>query len=122
MFGGNTCPTMKNLEDKIIFAFYGVFGAAISFLVFVMALGGWRFVLTGHSTRPWNGPVALFICLAIGLGWGLLSYKFRDREFGSGTSSLYEDEATAMLFTKRLMVIATCLAGLYFIWQLAKGL
>jgi len=113
---------MKNLEDKIIIAFYCVFGAAIGFLVFAMALGGWRFVFTGHSTRLWNGLVALLVCLAIGLGCGFLSYKFRNREFGSGTSSLYEDQATAILFTKRLIVIATCLAGLYYIWQLAKGL
>jgi hypothetical protein len=113
---------MKNLEDKIIFAFYGVFGAAIGFLIFVMALGGWRFVFTGHYTRLWNGPVALLVCLAVGLGFGLFSYKFRNREFGSGTSSLYEDQATAILFAKRLLVIATCLAGLYYIWQLAKDL
>ena len=113
---------MKDLEDKIMFVLYGLFGAFLGFLIFMMALGGWRFVFMGRATKPWNGPVALFICLAIGFGWGLISYKFRNREFGSGASSPYEDQATAMLFAKRLMVIATCLAGLYFIWQLAKGL
>ncbi len=113
---------MKDLEDKIIYVFYGVFGAALGFLIFAVALGGWMYLVTGHSTKPWNGLVGLIICSAIGGGWGLLSYKFRNREFGSGPSSLFQDEASALLFMKRLMVIATCLAGLYFIWQLAKGL
>ena len=113
---------MKDLEDKIIFAFYGLFGAALGFLIFAAALGGWRFLLTDRPAKPWNGLAALIICTGLGCGWGLLSYKFKDREFGSGPSSLFQDEATATLFMKRLMVIATCLAGLYFIWQLAKGL
>ena len=113
---------MKDWEDKLICAVWGAFGAFLGFLVFMMALGGWRFVFIGRATKPWNGPVALFICVAIGCGWGLLAYKFRHREFGSSGSSLYEDPATASLFTKRLMVIATCLAGVYFIWQLAKDL
>ncbi len=105
-----------------MFALYGLFGAALGFLIFAMALGGWMFIFTGHSTKPWNGLVALVICSTIGGGWGLLSYKFKNREFGSGPSSLFQDQASAILFTKRLMVIATWLAGLYFIWQLAKGL
>lgn len=99
-----------------------VFGAALGFLIFAVALGGWMYLFTGRSTKPWNGLVALIICSAIGGCWGLLSYKFRNREFGSGESSLFHDEATALLFMKRLMVIVTCLAGLYFVWQLAKGL
>ena len=110
---------MKDLDDKIIFAFYGLFGAALGFLIFAVALGGWIFLLTDRPAKPWNGLAALIICLALGCGWGLISYKFKDREFGSG---LFQDQATSILFVKRLMVIATCLAGLYFIWQLAKGL
>ncbi len=106
-------PAMKDLEDKIMFAFYGLFGAGLGFLIFAAALG---------AAKPWNGLAALIICSALGGGWGLLSYKFKDREFGSGSSTLFQDEATTILFVKRLMVIATCLAGLYFIWQLAKGL
>lgn len=113
---------MKNLEDKIILVFYGLFGGFLGFLIFAVALGGWRFLLTNRPAKPWNGLAALLICTALGFGWGLVSYKFRNREFGSGGSSLFEDQATALLFTKRMMVLATCLAGLYFIWQLAKGL
>ena len=62
------------------------------------------------------------LCTTIGFGWGLLSYKFRNREFGSSSSAFYDGDAGGVLFAKRLMVIGTCLAGLYFIWQLAKGL
>ena len=113
---------MKDLEDKIMFAFYGVFGASLGFLIFAAALGGWEFIFTGRATHSWNGLVSLILCSALGFGWGLLSYKLRNREFGSGRSALLGDQASAILFAKRLMVIATCLAGLYFIWQLAKGL
>jgi hypothetical protein len=113
---------MKDSADKIIFVLYGFFGAGLGLLIFMFALGGWQFVFTGRATKPWNGAVALIICCVLGGGWGLVSYKFSDQEFGGGGSSFYHDPATAMLFTKRLLVIATCLAGLYFIWQLAKGL
>src|SRR5438874_9453094 len=85
---------MKNLEDKIILAFYGVFGGFLGFLIFAVALGGWSYLLTNRPAKPWNGLVALIICLALGSGWGLVSYKFRNREFGSGASSLFEDKAT----------------------------
>ena len=105
-----------------MYVLYGLFGAFLGFVVYAVALGGWMFVFTGKASRPWNGLVALLICLALGGGWGLVAYKFGDREIGSRASNLYEDQATAILFAKRLLVIGTCLAGLYFIWQLAKGL
>jgi hypothetical protein len=111
-----------NWDDKLIGAFYCVFGGVLGFLIFMMALGGWRFVFLGHASHSWNGLLALLLCVGIGGGWGLVSYKYRDREFGGGPSRFYDDPASARLFTKRLMVIATCVAGLYFIWQLAKGL
>jgi len=113
---------MKDFEDKIVLVFYGMFGAFLGLLIFMFALGGWSFVFTGRPTKPWNGLVGLIICTVICGGWGLLSYKLRNREFHSGTSSMYHDQASAILFSKQLMVIATCVAGLYFIWQLAKGL
>ena len=113
---------MKDLDEKIMFAFYGLFGAFIGFLIYAFALGGWEFLLADRRPKPWNGLVALIILLVLGGGWGLVSYKFKHREFGSGSSSLFQDEATAMLFAKRLIVIGTCLAALYFIWQLAKSL
>ena len=113
---------MKDFEDKIFLAFYGVFGTFLGFLIFMFGLGGWRFVFTGRPTRPWNGLIALILCTVICGGWGLLSYKLRNHEFGSGTSGMYHDQASAMLFSKRLKVIATCLAALYFIWQLVRSL
>jgi hypothetical protein len=113
---------MRDVEDKIIFAFYGVFGATIGFVIFAFALGGWRFLLTDRPAKPWNGLAALIVCVCLGGSWGLLSYKYKDRDLGSGPSALYENGGTGILFVKRLMVIATCLAALYFIWQLAKGL
>jgi hypothetical protein len=111
---------MKDFAEKLMFVLYGFFGAGLGFLIFVFACGGWKFVVTSHSTKPWNGPVALIVFCVLGAGWGLISYKYNDRELGSGTSTFSHDPATAMLFTKRLMVIATCLAGLYFIWQLVR--
>jgi hypothetical protein len=109
-------------EDKIMYVLYCLFGAFLGFMIYAVALGGWMFVLTGNSSEPWNGPVGLLISLVIGGGWGLVAYKFSDRELGAGPSGLHEDQAGAILFIKRLMVIGTCLAGLYFLWQLAKGL
>ena len=113
---------MKDLEDKIIMAFWGVFGAALGFLIYLFGLGGMKFLVMNRPAKPWNGLTALIICVVLGLGWGLVSYKFKDREFGGGGSNFYDDPATAMLFTKRLMVLLTCAAGVYFMWQLAKGL
>ena len=75
---------MKKLEDKIILVFYGLFGGFIGFLIFAVALGGWRYLLTNRPASTWNGLVAMVVCSALGFGWGLVSYKFRNREFGSG--------------------------------------
>lgn len=110
------------LEEKLGYAFYAVFGAGVGFVVFLMALGGWSFVFTGRASKPWNGLVALLICVAIGGGWGTVAYRYRHQEFGSAAPATQEGPAAAMLFSKRLMVAGTCLAGLYFIWQLAKGM
>ena len=112
---------MKDLDDKIIMAFYGVFGGVLGFLIYTFGLGGMKFLVMNRPAKPWNGLAALIICVVLGFGWGIVSYKFKDREFGGG-SSLFDDQATALLFTKRLMVLLTCAAGVYFMWQLAKGL
>jgi hypothetical protein len=69
----------------------------------------------------WAGCSDHLLCSWRWLGPGLV-YKYNDREFGSRGSTFFSDSATAMLSTKRLMVIGTCLAGLYFIWQLVRGL
>ena len=113
---------MKNLEDKLLLVIFGLFGGLLGFLIFAMGLGGWRYLLTNRPPKAWNGLISLILCTAIGFVWGLASYKFKNHEVGSGTSGSFGDEATSLLFVKRLMVVATCLAGLYFIWQLAKGL
>ena len=113
---------MKNLEDKIILAFYGLFGAFLGFLIFAVALGGWRFLLTNQPANPWNGMASLILCVGLGFGWGLFSYKHKNVELGSGGLQRFDESSEGALFAKRLMVVATCVAGLYFIWQLAKGL
>ena len=102
-------------------AVWGLFGAFIGFMVFAAALGGWEFLLLGRASKPWNGLVALLTCVTIGSGWGLLSYKLRHRDFDSGTSAFFQDGATSLLFVRRLMVIATCVAAVFFIWQLVKA-
>ena len=104
-----------------MFVFYGVFGAFLGFLVFTFALGGEKFVFAGHSSTFWQGPLGLLVCLSVGFALGWLSYKYEHREFGS-TKWLFQDQATALLFTKRLIVTVGCVAALYFIWQLAKSL
>jgi hypothetical protein len=49
---------MRDVEDKIIFAFHGVFGATIGFVIFAFALGGWRFLLTDRRRN--RGTAWLF--------------------------------------------------------------
>ena len=61
----------------------------------------------------------MVILCVLGGGWGVVSYLYKDREFGSGSSMFYDDPASAALFSKRLMVVGTSLAALYFIWVLA---
>lgn len=111
-----------DLEEKLSYAFYAVFGAGVGFVVFLMALGGWSLVFTGQASKPWNGLGALLICLVIGGGWGLVAYRYRHQEFGSAAPATQEGPTAAMLCSKRLMAVGTCLAGLYFLWQLAKGM
>lgn len=113
---------MKDWEDKIMMAFYGLFGAGAGFAIFAIPLNGWELLVTKGSVKPWNGLLSLVLCTGLGFGWGIVAYKFRDREFGDSGSSFYHDEATARLFIKRVMVIATCLAALYFLWQAARRL
>lgn len=117
--GCRAAHKMKNVKHKIMYVVYGLFGAFIGFLVHLMALGGWGYLLTGRS-KPWNGLLSLILLVVVGGGWGVVAYRFCDREFDSGASGFYGDESSAMLFTKRLMVLLSCGVAVYFIWQLAR--
>jgi hypothetical protein len=112
---------MKDLDKKIIAALFPIFGCFLGFLVFTFGLEGWHFVFTGRPRSLWIGPGGLLLSLVVGgvLGW--LSYRHRHREFG-GVEPFAHDEATSLLWSKRLIVLGACLAALYFIWQLAKSL
>lgn len=111
---------MKDLDKKIVAALFPLLGMFLGFLVFTFGLGGWRYTFTGRSRSWWIGPWGLLLFLAVGgvLGW--LSYRHRDREIG-GVGPLAHDAPTGFLLGKRLIVIATCLVGLYFVWQLARS-
>ena len=67
---------MKDSANRVIFAFYGLFGAGLGLLIFVFALDGWSFAFTGHASKPWNGAIALIICCLLGgFATGSLSTK-----------------------------------------------
>ena len=113
---------MKDFTDKFMLVFYGLFGAGLGFLIYLLPLSGWEYLFIGQtrSTKPWNGAVALIILCVLGGGWGVVSDIYKDREFGSRSSMFYYDPASAALFSKRLMVIGTCLVAVYFIWRVAR--
>jgi hypothetical protein len=113
---------MKDSTDKVVFAIYGFFGSAVGLLIFMFGLEGWSFVFTGRATTRWNGIGALIVCCVIGGGWAFVSYMFKDREAESGNSLFFTNSTNAVLFSKRLMVIATSIVGAYFIWQVAKSM
>jgi hypothetical protein len=113
---------MKDATEKVVFVMYGLLGSGLGFLVFMFALDGWRFVFTGRSTAPWNGIAALIATCLLGGGWGLVSYMLKYREFASRSSPLFQDRASALLFSKRLMVIATSGVAAYIMWQVARSI
>jgi TRAP-type C4-dicarboxylate transport system permease small subunit len=112
---------MKDLDKKIVAALYPVFGMFLAFLVFTFGCGGWRYVFTGRRQSTLLGPLGLVLSLGIGAVLGWLSYHYRRREIG-GLESLPLDDAERELLVKRIVVVATCFVGLYFVWQLAKSL
>jgi hypothetical protein len=113
---------MKDFADKIVLVFYGVLGAGLGGLVFLFACDGWSYVLTGKASSSWNGALGLALSCLGGGGLGVLAGKYGDRELGAGGSSLFDNSATALLFSKRVLVIAGCLAAIYYLWQLADRL
>ncbi len=110
---------MKRADEIIVIVMYGLFGALLAFLVFTFGLGGWAYVFTGKPRSVLIGFPGLLLFLTTGASLGLLSYRHRHREFG-GVGPLAHDAATGYLLAKRVIVILTCLAGVYFVWQLAK--
>jgi hypothetical protein len=112
---------MAKLDETIVVVFHTLFGAFLGFLVFMFGIGGLLSLFTEPSEATWLGPVGLFVCPGVGglLGW--FAYRHRHREFG-GPGILAQDTAGGVLLVKRLMVVAACLVGLYFLWQLAKSL
>src|SRR5712692_10534927 len=99
---------MKNLEDKLIAIFYAFFGAGLGLLVYTFGLGGWEFVFTAHTKSTLKGPLGLIVSLGIGAVLGLFSYATKNKEIGGrGRSSFFQDQASSVLFVKRLLVIAT---------------
>jgi hypothetical protein len=105
----------------VMLAVYGIFGAFLGFLIYVFAWGGFRLLLAGERYNQSTEVIALLLCLFIGAGWGLFAYKYKHHEIGAAGSTFYHDQPTAILLSKRLLIIGTCLAGLYFLWQVAKG-
>ena len=112
---------MSSPEEKAICVFYGFIGSLLALLVYTFAFGGWEYVFTGDRKSFWIGPFGLIITLLIGCALGLLSYQQKSREYDSGMSVFWTDVPTALLFSKRLVVIAGSIAALYFIWQLARS-
>ncbi len=73
---------MKDPLDKVMFVLYGLFGAGLGLLIFLIALGGLRYVVMGEAARPWNGLVALILCCGFTLpGWRGWSRRLRQVYF-----------------------------------------
>jgi hypothetical protein len=39
---------VKDFADKFMLVFYGLVGAGLGFLIYLFALGGWKYVFIGH--------------------------------------------------------------------------
>ena len=112
---------MKDWDLKIVAVLYGMFGAFLGFLIFTFGFGNIEFVFMGKVESMWRGPLGLFVALGGGAVLGLLARRHRHLEF-HGLDHFTTDEASAMLFSKRVMVLISCAVGAYFIWELAKGM
>lgn len=112
---------MKDWDLKIVAVMYALFGSFLGFLIFTFGFGNIKFVFLGKAESMWRGPLGLFLALGGGAVLGLLAWRHRHVEF-HGLENFTEDEASAMLFSKRIMVLISCAVGAYFLWQLAKGI
>lgn len=111
---------MKDIDQKVVTALFVLFGAFLGFLVFTFALGGMWFIFTGKSNGWWRGPLGLGISLVTGgiLGW--ISYRHRHHE-SNALGTFARDAGGGVLLGKRIVVIVSCLVGLYYVWQLARS-
>jgi H+/Cl- antiporter ClcA len=112
---------MKDWDLKIVAVMYALLGSFLGFLIFTFAFDNIEFVFLGKVESMWRGPLGLFLALGLGAVLGLYAWRHRHYEF-RGLDDFTTDEASAMLFTKRIMVLISCSVGAYFIWQLAKGI
>lgn len=108
-------------DVKIVVMLYALFGSFLGFLIFTFGLGNFRYVFMGKAESMWRGPLGLLLALGGGATLGLLAWKHRHFEF-HGLDDFTEDDASAILFSKRIMVLISCAVGAYFLWQLAKGI
>ena len=112
---------VKDLDLKIVAVLYGMLGAFLGFLIFTFAFGNFEFVFMGKVESMWRGPLGLLLALGGGAVLGLLAWRHRQMEF-HGLEAFTENQASAILFSKRVMVLISCVCGAYFIWELAKGI
>jgi len=112
---------VKDWDLKIVAVMYALLGSFLGFLTFTFGFGNIRFVFMGKAESMWRGPLGLIVALGLGAVLGLFAWRHRHYEFRV-LDDFTTDEASAMLFTKRIMVLISCAVGAYFIWELAKGI
>jgi hypothetical protein len=112
---------VKDLDLKIAAVLYGMLGAFLGFLIFTFGFGNLEFVFMGKVESMWRGPLGLLLALGGGAVKGLLAWRHRQMQV-HGLEAFTENQASAILFSKRVMVLISCALGAYFIWELAKGI
>src|SRR5687767_14856990 len=104
---------MKDWDIKIVVILYALFGSFLGFLIFTFAFGNIRFVFMGKAESLWRGPLGLAVAVAGGALAGLFAWRYRHYEF-HGADAMMDSEANAMLFSKRIIVLISCVVGAYF--------
>ena len=107
-------------EDKVFSAIYALMGAGAAFAVHCVLLGGWRWLFLGKHKSFFAGPGGMAICVIAGAVLGVMLY--REQEAGVTATGLGGNQGESLLIVKRIMVIGMALIGLYFLWDLARGI
>ena len=68
-----------SIDEKVACAVNVIFGAAVGFVVYLFALGGFKFLLMSRPGSWWNGWGAFFLCVAGGGLVGWLGYRNRHK-------------------------------------------